>query len=68
MIYMQIVSFVKISPPVPEIFKSVYPFLEIFEDFFFTIYGHGGHLSHVTWIIYILSFPLPIEASYEIWF
>ena len=32
------------------------------EDFFkvFTIYGHGGHLGHVTWTIYInfLS-PLP---------
>ena len=25
------------------------------EDFLrvFTIYGHGGHLGHVTWIIYI---------------
>ena len=25
------------------------------EDFFkvFTIYGHGGHLCHVTWTIYI---------------
>ena len=25
------------------------------EDFlrFFTIYGHGGHLGHVTWTIYI---------------
>ena len=25
------------------------------EDFFmvFNIYGHGGHLGHVTWIIYI---------------
>ena len=25
------------------------------EDYFmvFTIYGHGGHLGHVTWIIYI---------------
>ena len=21
--------------------------------FFFTIYGHGGHLGHVTWTIYI---------------
>ena len=20
---------------------------------FFSIYGHGGHLGHVTWIIYI---------------
>ena len=36
-------SFVEIGPPVPE--------KKIFEGF--TIYGHGGHLGHVTWIIYI---------------
>ena len=32
------------------------------EDFFmvFTIYGHGGHLGHVTWTIYInFRFPFP---------
>ena len=32
------------------------------EDFFkvFTIYGHGGHLGHVTWTIYInFGFPFP---------
>ena len=24
----------------------------------FTIYGHGGHLGHVTWIIYIyIGYP-----------
>ena len=36
-------SFIEIGPPVPE------------KKFFmvFTIYGHGGHLGHVTWIIYI---------------
>ena len=34
-------SFVEISPPVPE---------KIFEGFF-TIYGHGGHLGHVTSIM-----------------
>ena len=35
------------------------------EDFWrvFTIYGHGGHLGHVTWI----SFPLPKEAPHKIW-
>ena len=33
----------------------------------FTIYGHGSHLGHVTWTIYILSFPLPKEAPHEIW-
>ena len=30
------------------------------EDFIrvFTIYGHGGHLGHVTWIIYIyIGYP-----------
>ena len=30
---------------------------------------HGGHLGHVTWIIYIHivpPFPLPIDASYKI--
>ena len=37
-------SFFEIRPPVPE--------NKIFEGFF-TIYGHGGHLGHVTWIIYI---------------
>ena len=31
------------------------------EDFkFFTIYGHGGHLDHVTWTILAnFSFPFP---------
>ena len=37
-------SFIEISPPVPE--KKIL-------NFFFTIYGHGGHLGHVTWIINI---------------
>ena len=34
-----------------------------------TIYGHGGHLGHVTWIIYIhIGSPfLPIDASYKTW-
>ena len=29
------------------------------EDFLkvFTIYGHGGHLGHVTWTIYITFVP-----------
>ena len=35
-----ILSFVKIGPPVQE--KT------IFEGFFFTLYGRGGHLGHVT--------------------
>ena len=37
-------SFVEMGPPVLEkmIFSRV-----------FTIYGHGGHLGHVTWIFYI---------------
>ena len=36
----------------------------------FTIYGHGGHLGHMTWTIdnnYGLSFPLPKEAPHKIW-
>ena len=36
-------SIVEIGPLVPE--------NKIFYGF--TIYGHGGHLGHVTWIIYI---------------
>ena len=36
-------SLIEISPPIPEklIFKG-----------FYNIYGHGGHLGHVTWTIY----------------
>ena len=37
-------KFLEIGPPVPE--KKF--FLR-----FLTIYGHGGHLGHVTWTIYI---------------
>ena len=33
-------SFIEIGPPVQE--------KKIFEGFFFFIYGHGGHLGHVT--------------------
>ena len=39
------------------------------EDFLrvFTIYGHGGHLGHVTKaILNKLSFPHPKESPYEI--
>ena len=44
-------SFVEIGPLVPE--------NKIFEGFF-TIYGHGGHLGHVTSIILIyLHFHVP---------
>ena len=52
--------FVEISLPVPK---------KIFEGFL-TIYGHGGHLGHMTSIIlfYIhIWFSLPIDASYKIW-
>ena len=35
---------VEIGPPVPE--KKIF-------IMFFTIYGCGGHLGHVTWTIYI---------------
>ena len=37
------------------------------EDFFkvFTIYGHGGHLGHVTWTIYI-NFRSPFTRRLHI--
>ena len=42
-------SLVEICPPVPE---------KIFEGFYHNLYGHGGHLGHVTWIIYIhIGYP-----------
>ena len=39
------------------------------EDFlkFFTIYGHGGHLGHVTWTIYI-KFHSPFPTRLHIKF
>ena len=39
------------------------------EDFlrFFTIYGHGGHLGHVTWTIYI-NFCSPFPRRLHIKF
>ena len=39
------------------------------EDFFkvFTIYGHGGHLGHVTWTIYI-NFRSPFPRRLHIKF
>ena len=45
-------SFVLIGPPVPE---------KMFEGFF-TIYGHGGHLGHVTTIMQT-NFHFPIHES-----
>ena len=36
-------SYVEIGPPVPE--KNIF--------MVFAIYGHDGHLGHVTWTIYI---------------
>ena len=35
----------------------------------FTIYGHGGHIGHVTLMVclFIFSFPQPQEALQEIW-
>ena len=43
--------FVEIGPLVPKNFK-----------FFFTIYGHGGHLGHVT-IIMLIIFYFPVSES-----
>ena len=40
------------------------------EDFlrFFTIYGHGGHLGHVTWTIYTnFRSPFTKDAPHKIW-
>ena len=39
------------------------------EDFFkvFTIYGHGGHLGHVTWTIYT-NFRSPSPRRHHIKF
>ena len=37
------------------------------EDFFFTIYGHGGHLGHVTWTIYT-NFRSPFPRRLHIKF
>ena len=38
------------------------------EDFLrFTIYGHGGHLGHVTWTIYI-NFRSPFPRKLHIKF
>ena len=33
----------------------------------FTIYGHGGHLGHVTWTIYINLYP-PFQRRLHIKF
>ena len=38
-------NFGEIGPPVLE--------KKIFEGFFLTIYGYGGLIGHVTWIIYL---------------
>ena len=37
------------------------------EDFLSTIYGHGGHLGHVTWTIYI-NFCSPFPRRLHIKF
>ena len=45
--------------------------LPVLENFFLkalTIYGHGGHLGHVTWIIYTnFGSPFPRGAQHKIW-
>ena len=52
-------SFVKIGPPVPE--------KKIFEGFF-TIYGRGGHLGHVTSIMSSDFHFLVPESFQKNWF
>ena len=34
----------------------------------FTIYGHGSHLSHMTWTIYINFLPPPLPRSLHLKF
>ena len=46
-----ITSFVEIGLPIPEILEG-----------FFTISGRGGHLGHVTSIIYQISISLYMKA------
>ena len=51
-------SFDEIGPPVPVKFLSV-----------FTIYGHGSHLRHVTWIISIhinSNFPWMFHVKFDL--
>ena len=53
-------AFVEIGPPVLE--KKIFKV--------FTIYGHGSHLGHVTWTVYInfrSPFPrrLPIKFGFD---
>ena len=53
-------SFIEIGPPVLE--KKI--FLRVF-----TIYGYGGHLGHVTWIIYIyIGYPFLLMLHMKIGF
>ena len=55
-------SFIKIGPLIPEkdIFKG-----------FYQIYGHGGHLGHLTWAIYtiLIRFIQTFykDTTYKIW-
>ena len=51
-------SFVEMGPPVSE--------KKSFEGFF-TLYGHGGHLGHVT-IIMLTNFHFPVPESLHIKF
>ena len=50
-------SYMEIGPPVPE---------KIFEGFF-TIYGRGGHLGHVTSIV-LINFHFLVPESLHIKF
>ena len=50
-------------------FQGLRPYGSGEEDFFkvFTLYGHGGHLGHVTWTIYInfhSPFPRKIHMKF----
>ena len=48
-------------------FKFFFFFFVFFFFFFSTsIYGHGDHFGHVTGPYVLISFPLCLEAAYEI--
>ena len=32
----------------------------------FTLYGHGGHLDHVTWIVYVYTQVLPAYRCFTL--
>ena len=52
--------------PKPKVIGPLAQEKKIFKSFFFTIYGSGGYLGHVTQMPRT-NFRSPMEASHEIW-